>query len=85
MHDCELDLYAWSCISDPPPSSPYRTLSSRGRGKQRRIEATPQLAAVPIAHNIEAKARTKDVLSEENKHRDFASMMLSEPILKGLK
>jgi hypothetical protein len=68
-----------------PPPPPIR-MSSKGRGKAaRRIAPTPQHASAPIAHNIEDKPRTEDVLREENRHRDFASMMLSEPVLKGLK
>jgi hypothetical protein len=67
--------------SPPPPR-----MSSKGRGKAaRRTAPTPQHASSPIAHNIEDKPRTEDVLREENRHRDFASMMLSEPVLKGLK
>ena len=65
--------------------SPLR-MSSKGRGKAaRRAVPTLQLASAQIAHNIEDKPRTEDVLREENRHRDFASMMLSEPVLKGLK
>ncbi len=61
-------------------------MSGKGRGKTRRsVGQIGQLASGPIAHNIEAKARTEDVLNDENRHRDFTSMMLSEPVLKGLK
>jgi hypothetical protein len=60
-------------------------MSNKVRGKHRRPAATLQLASAPIAHDLEAKARTEDVLNEENRQRDFASMMLSEPVLMGLK
>jgi len=69
-----------------PNPLPNPRMSSKGRGKAaRRTAPTPQLASAPIAHNLEDKPRTEDVLREENRHRDFASMMLSEPVLKGLK
>lgn len=35
-----------------------------------------------IAHNIEQKVRTKDIQLAE--HVDFAGLLLSEPLLKGL-
>ena len=60
-------------------------MSGKGRSKSRRPAASGQLASAPVAHSIDAKARTEDVLNEDNRHRDFASMMLSEPVLKGLK
>jgi hypothetical protein len=60
-------------------------MSGKGRGKARRPASSGKPAAALIAHNIDAKARTEDVLNEVNRHRDFASMMLSEPVLRGLK
>eukprot|EP00088_Acartia_fossae_P058660 TRINITY_DN689_c0_g1_i1.p1 TRINITY_DN689_c0_g1~~TRINITY_DN689_c0_g1_i1.p1 ORF type:complete len:701 (-),score=69.58 TRINITY_DN689_c0_g1_i1:320-2422(-) len=39
-----------------------------------------------VAHDIESKPRTQDVkLAKEDKDKDFASLMLSEPLLKGLR
>ena len=39
-----------------------------------------------VAHDIESKPRTEDVkLAREDKDKDFASLMLSEPLLKGLR
>jgi hypothetical protein len=38
-----------------------------------------------VAHDIEQKERTEDVVTVESKERTFADMMLSEPVLRGLR
>ena len=54
---------------------------TRKRPKQTQKLVTTSM----IAHEIGDKARTEDVLTEDNKDKDFSSLMLSEPVLKGLK
>ena len=39
-----------------------------------------------VAHDLSSKPRTEDVkLSKDDLNKDFSSLMLSEPVLKGLK
>ena len=37
-----------------------------------------------VAHDIEAKTRTEDVVTQESREKTFADLLLSEPVLKGL-
>ena len=54
--------------------------SSRKRAKPREIKVSL------VAHDLRSKPRTEDVtLSQEDTDKDFSSLMLSEPVLKGLK
>ena len=39
----------------------------------------------PVAQDIGEKERTEDVVTEESRQRTFADMMLSEPVLRGLR
>jgi hypothetical protein len=39
----------------------------------------------PVAQDISQKERTEDVVTEESRDRTFADMMLSEPVLRGLR
>lgn len=54
---------------------------TRTKQKQRR----PQLKVANIAHDIETKERTEDVLTDDNRNKDFSALMLSEPVIKGLR
>ena len=64
----------------PTPGLP--TTAPGARARKRRPQQ-PRL--VNVAHELESKQRTEDVMTEENRDKDFASLMLSEPVLKGLK
>jgi len=48
----------------------------RGRGR-----AAPSQF---VAHDLEAKTRTEDVVSSENREKTFADLLLSPPVYKGL-
>ena len=38
-----------------------------------------------IAHDIETKTRTEDVVNVDTRDKEFSTLMLSEPVLKGLR
>jgi len=56
------------------------SVSSKKKIKPREIKITQ------VAHDLSSKPRTEDVkLSKDDLNKDFSSLMLSEPVLKGLK
>ena len=36
-----------------------------------------------VAHDIEAKSRTEDVITSESREKTFADLLISAPVLKG--
>ena len=71
--------FVFQTATMPAPGLPA---APRARARKRR-QQPPKIANV--AHELESKQRTEDVMTEENRDKDFASLMLSEPVLKGLK
>ena len=44
-----------------------------------------QVKMTNIAHDIETKARTEDVVTEDTRSKDFSALMLSDSVLQGLR
>ena len=59
--------------------------SSTRAGKKRQKPVRQPAKVSSLAHDIETKARTEDVVNMDTRGKEFSALMLSEPVLKGLR
>lgn len=59
--------------------------SSTRAGKKRQKPGRQPATVSSLAHDIETKARTEDVVNVDTRGKEFSALMLSEPVLKGLR
>ena len=57
-----------------PRAGSGRGFQGRGRGQRSGL----------VAHDIERKARTEDVVTQESRQKTFSDLLLSSPVLQGL-
>jgi superfamily II DNA/RNA helicase len=55
------------------------------RAKKRQKPGRQPTKISSIAHDLETKTRTEDVVTEDTRSKEFSALMLSEPVLKGLR
>ena len=60
--------------------APKGSGSRGGRGFKRASRGRSQF----VAHDLESKTRTEDVVTEESREKTFTDLLLSDPVLQGL-